>query len=157
MLETKYVGDSFEMLVTVLADFVANILYLLALASGISIQKMSPISKFCHQHPKIVNNIYVAQLKPFINRLDFIDYIIGFVFVNFNVIIGFVFGALKTSFRCRYMRFFKKEMNFDYDRILAANILESMRAVNVTKVVDDIATFTWENIPVVSQEGFPKH
>ena len=47
MLETKYVGDIFEMLVTVLADFVANILYILALAST-NIQKMSPISKFCH-------------------------------------------------------------------------------------------------------------
>ena len=76
------------------------------------------------------------------------------MFVNFNVILGFVFGALKTSFRCRYMRIFQTEMNFDYDKILAANILESMRAVNVTKVVDDIATFTWENIPIVSQEGF---
>ena len=32
MLETKYVGDNFEMLVTVLPDFVTNILYLLALA-----------------------------------------------------------------------------------------------------------------------------
>ena len=60
MLETKYVGDNFEMLVTVLADFATNILYLLALASGTNIQKMSPISKFCQQHPKIVTNIYVA-------------------------------------------------------------------------------------------------
>ena len=96
-------------------------------------------------------------MQPNSNRLDFIDYITGFVFVNFNVILGFVFGALKTSFRIRYMRFFKKKMNFDYDRILAANILESMRAVNVTKVVDDIATFTWQNIPIVSQEGFQKN
>ena len=96
-------------------------------------------------------------MKSFINRLDFIDYIIGFVFVNFNVILGFVFGALKTSFRCRYMRIFQIKMNFDYDSILAANILESMRAVNVTKVVYDIATFTWQNIPIVSQEGFQKH
>ena len=96
-------------------------------------------------------------MKSFINRLDFIDYIIGFVFVNFNVILGFVFGALKTSFQCRYMRIFQMKMNFDYDSILAANILESMRAVNVTKVVDDIATFTWQNIPIVSQEGFQKH
>ena len=58
MLETKYVGDNFEMLVTeMLADFVTNILYLLALASGTNIQKMSPISKFCNQHPKIFTNI----------------------------------------------------------------------------------------------------
>ena len=46
MLETKYVDDNFEMLVTVLADFITNILYLLALASGTNNQKMSPISKF---------------------------------------------------------------------------------------------------------------
>ena len=57
MLETKYVGDNFEMLVTVLVDFVTNILYLFALASGTNIQKMSPISKFCHQHPKNVTSI----------------------------------------------------------------------------------------------------
>ena len=53
----KYVGDNFEMLVAVLADFVTNIPCLQALASGINIQKMSLISKFCHQHPKIVTNI----------------------------------------------------------------------------------------------------
>ena len=44
MLETKCVGDNFKMLVTVLAILVTNILYLLALASGINIQKMSPRS-----------------------------------------------------------------------------------------------------------------
>ena len=56
MLETKYVRDNFEMLKTILADFVTNIFYLLALASGTNIKKISPISKNCHQHP----NIYVA-------------------------------------------------------------------------------------------------
>ena len=54
MLETKCVGDNFEMLVTVLAVFVTIILYLLTLTSGTNNQKMSPISKFCHSHPKIV-------------------------------------------------------------------------------------------------------
>ena len=93
-------------------------------------------------------------MKPFKNLLDFVDYLAGFVFVNLNVILGFIFGALKTAFRSRYMHIFKKKMIFDYDKILAINILESMRAVNVTKVVDHIATFTWQNIPVVSQVGF---
>ena len=41
MLETKCVGDTFEMLVTVLAISVTNILYLLTLALGTNIQKMS--------------------------------------------------------------------------------------------------------------------
>ena len=55
MLETKYVGDNFEILVTVLADFVINILYLLELAnlkkaSDTIIQKMSPTPENCHQH-----------------------------------------------------------------------------------------------------------
>ena len=45
------------MLVTVLAVFVTNILYLSSLAPGTNIQKMSPISKLCHQHPKIVTKI----------------------------------------------------------------------------------------------------
>ena len=48
MLDTKCVGDNFEMLVTVLPVFVTNILYLLTLASGPNIQKKFPISKFCH-------------------------------------------------------------------------------------------------------------
>ena len=60
MLETKYVGENFEMLVKVLDDFVTNILYLLALGSGTNIQKMSPMSKLCHQYSKIVTNIYVS-------------------------------------------------------------------------------------------------
>ena len=65
MLETKYVSDNFEMLVTVLPKpfwpvFVTNILYLLTLVSGTNNQKMSPISRFCHWHPKIVTNIYEA-------------------------------------------------------------------------------------------------
>ena len=57
MLVTKCVGDNLEMLVTVSAIFVSNIFYLLTLASGSNIQKMSPISKFPHHHPKIVTNI----------------------------------------------------------------------------------------------------
>ena len=54
MLETKCVGDNFKMLVTVLAFLVTNIHYLFTLASGTNIQKMSPTSKFSHQHPQIV-------------------------------------------------------------------------------------------------------
>ena len=49
MLETKCVGDNFKMLVMVLTISVTNILYLLTLASGTNIQKMSPRSQ-CHQH-----------------------------------------------------------------------------------------------------------
>ena len=74
------------------------------------------------------------------------------MFVNINVILGFLFGTFKTYFQCRYIHLFKKNMNFDYDKILAVNILESMRAVNVKKVEDDIAIFKWQNIPIVSQE-----
>ena len=57
MLETKCVGDNFKMLVTVFTVFVANILNLLILTSSTSIQKMSPISKFCRQNSNIVTNI----------------------------------------------------------------------------------------------------
>ena len=66
--QVRDVGDG-------LADFVTDILYLSALALVAIIQKMSPISKFCHQqnchrklssfkdhqHPSLVTNIYVAQ------------------------------------------------------------------------------------------------
>ena len=45
MLETKCVGDNFEMFVTVSAILVTII------------QKIWPLSKFCHQHPQIVTNI----------------------------------------------------------------------------------------------------
>ena len=44
MLETKCVGDNFKILVTVLAISVTNILYLLTLALGNNIQRMSPRS-----------------------------------------------------------------------------------------------------------------
>ena len=47
---------------TVLAVFVTNIRYLLTIAMGTNIQNMSPISKFCHQHPTIVTDIYVATI-----------------------------------------------------------------------------------------------
>ena len=51
MLETKCVGDNFEMLVTILAVFVTIIIYLSRLSSSIT----------CHQHPCsfIVIKIYV--------------------------------------------------------------------------------------------------
>ena len=48
MLETKCVGDTFEMLAAVLAVFVTNILYHLTWASGINNQKISPVSKLYH-------------------------------------------------------------------------------------------------------------
>ena len=49
------VGDNFMRLVTVLVIWIIH--YLFTLASSTNIQKMSPRSKFCHQHPKIVNNL----------------------------------------------------------------------------------------------------
>ena len=52
---TKYVDDIFWMLVKALAVFVNNILYILAKITNI--QMMSPLSKFYHQHPKIITNI----------------------------------------------------------------------------------------------------
>ena len=61
MLETKYVGDNYKMLVTVLAILVTNIHYLFTLASGTNIQKMSSTSKFNRQHPQIITNL--SQLK----------------------------------------------------------------------------------------------
>ena len=68
------------------------------------------------------------------------------------MIFGFVFGALKTYVGCKYRKILKQKVVFDYDHILAMNILESMRAVNVTKIDNNIATFTWQDIPIVSQE-----
>ena len=51
MLETKCVGDNCEMFLVI------NIHYLFSLASGTNIHKMSPTSKFSHQHQKIVNKL----------------------------------------------------------------------------------------------------
>ncbi len=56
MLETKSVSDNFKMLLTVLAFLVNNLHYLFTLASGTNIQKMSPTSKFSHQHSQIFTN-----------------------------------------------------------------------------------------------------
>ena len=69
------------------------------------------------------------------------------------MIFGFVFGALKTYIRCLYMHFLNKKMSFNYNKLLASNILESMRVVNLSKIENDIATFTWINIPIVSQDA----
>ena len=56
MLEGKYVGDNYKMLVTALTIMVTNIHYIFTSASGKNIQNMLPRSKICHQHPKIVAN-----------------------------------------------------------------------------------------------------
>ena len=74
----------------------------------------------------------------------------GVIFIGFKVILGFAFDALKTFIRSRFPKIFNKKMIYDYDEILASNILESMRAINVTKIVENIAYFKWQNITVVS-------
>ena len=53
MLESRYVGDNFQMFMTVLGILVTNIPYLFALASGTNIKKMSTASKLS----KIVTNL----------------------------------------------------------------------------------------------------
>ena len=78
------------------------------------------------------------------------------IFVSLNVICGFVLGSIKTSFRSFTTKvnsrsYSSKESIYNYDNILALALLESMRAINVTRVNDDIATFEWENIPIVTQ------
>jgi len=57
MLETKCVGDNFEMLMTVLVAFVLHLF-----ASDTNIQKMSPITNIRQQHPQIVTNIKSLKL-----------------------------------------------------------------------------------------------
>ena len=65
-----YVGDNFEMLMMVLSIFV---IYLLTLASGTNIQKMSPISKCCQQHRCI--HLYLFEVQSVVywktHRLNF--------------------------------------------------------------------------------------
>ena len=51
------------------------------------------------------------------------------------------------------MHFLNKKLSFNYNKLLASNILESMRVVNLSKIENDIATFTWINIPIVSQDA----
>ena len=80
------------------------------------------------------------------------DYLTGVVFIGINVILGFVYGALKTFVRCQYIKILNNKTVFDYDQILAMNILESFRALNVTQVEQNIAIFVWNDIPIVSQE-----
>ena len=70
------VGDNFKMMMTVLANLVTNIYHILTLASGTNIQKMSPRSKFGHQHPKslplpdsVDKNAFLCLLKlPVLNK-----------------------------------------------------------------------------------------
>ena len=77
----------------------------------------------------------------------------GVIFIGFNVIVGFAFGALKTFTRTHFLKIFNKKTIYEYDEILASNILESMRAINVTKIMENIGYFKWQNIPVISQDA----
>ena len=61
MFETKCVGDNNKILVTILAILVTNIHYLFTLASGTNFQKISPTSKFSHQH-HCHHNIHALDL-----------------------------------------------------------------------------------------------
>ena len=60
--ENAWIDLVISMLVTVFAILVININYPLTLASGADIQKLSPRSKFCDQHPKIVANLKLSQI-----------------------------------------------------------------------------------------------
>ena len=60
MSNTKFFGDNYKMLVTVLAILVININYILSLASGTNIHKMSPTSKFSLQHHGGINCIVTS-------------------------------------------------------------------------------------------------
>ena len=71
MLVTKCVGDNFEMLVTVLIVFVANILYLSTLSWGTKIQKMSPISKFTNISHQYQPETFRAPAG--IHALEYVD------------------------------------------------------------------------------------
>ena len=71
MLETKCIDDNHKMLVTVLAILITNIHYLFTLASGINIPKMSPTSKFCHQHPEVDLRSYLTQ---FFRKRNFVQF-----------------------------------------------------------------------------------
>ena len=97
------VGEKFEMLATVLAVFVTNIPYLLALTSGTNIHKISSVSKLCHQCPKIVTDIksstFTCQyLCSGPGKED------GILSINLTVHFhqdcrSSIFGKLKLSFR----------------------------------------------------------
>ena len=88
MLETNCVGDNFEILVTDLAVFATNILYLLTQASGTNIQRCHQYRNsvtntrklsqtYSLQHPRmhpLVNNIYVAVINISIMSSTSMDY-----------------------------------------------------------------------------------
>ena len=57
MLEKKFVGVNYEMLVTVLTILVGNIR---DLSTSTNIPKMSPTSKFYEQHPKWITKIILT-------------------------------------------------------------------------------------------------
>ena len=70
MLESKCVGVKFKVLVTVLTILVRNNHYLFTWASGTNIRKMSPTSKFSHQHRQIVTNFKSLKLRCHHRWLD---------------------------------------------------------------------------------------
>ena len=123
MLETKCVGDNFEILVTALAVFVTNILYHSTLASGTNVQKMSPISKFCHQHPKIFTDIkspistchqhqcsYICFLRPVFNwfnqRFTWDGFSWSITWLNYSMLWFYTFKKTKMLIWPIYSRKF---------------------------------------------------
>ena len=132
MLETKCVRDNFEMLVTVLAVFVPNVLYLSTLAFGTNIRKMPPISKFRHQDPKIVINIYVA----------------GNFLRHYNVII---FRHYFKIFGMRYIQISQDicDENFAQECFFLANV--SLKFQRATFDDFEIVYYQWEGF--LSSEG----
>ena len=62
MLETKYVGDIFKMLVTLLAIWVASIHYLFTEASGEN-SKVAPRTKLSPKHPRQILTYTACTLK----------------------------------------------------------------------------------------------
>ena len=72
ILVTKFVGDSFKMLVTVLSFWATNINYLFTKASVTNIQKMSLISKFSHE---IVTNLETSTSRCHQHHCQFVRFV----------------------------------------------------------------------------------
>ena len=116
MLETKYVGDMFEILVADLSVFVTTILYLLILASAkihhkdsaTNIFKLSPSSS--HQH-NVVNHINLADInEPWISvsfktfQSEIHQVIITPGDVDFKQVMGsFLWGFKSSITKCVFL------------------------------------------------------
>ena len=126
MMETECVDDNFEMLMTVFV-FVTNILYILTVVSGTTIQKIQPLLKFFHQHSKISANI---NLAPTSNKCCLRTLLVNWLSLNFSF---FLFHSLWPLIWTSFNTFYHLASHFVSIQFLSFDFFQFNSMVRLTE------------------------